>query len=72
MLLSGVKKVLIIASLTVSEIHLNICHFELSFTEEISCVEKLLKVKAQNTKHLLKLLKLDETISHVFKKALQF
>lgn len=65
------KKVLIIASLTVSEIHLNICHFELSFTEEISCVEKLLKVKAQNTKHL-KLLKLDETISHVFKKALQF
>lgn len=71
MLLSGVKKVLIIASLTVSEIHLNICHFELSFTEEISCVEKLLKVKAQNTKHL-KLLKLDETISHVFKKALQF
>lgn len=71
MLLSGVKKVLIIASLTVSEILLNICHFELSFTEEISCVEKLLKVKAQNTKHL-KLLKLDETISHVFKKALQF
>lgn len=71
MLLSGVKKVLIIASLTVSEIHLNICHFELSFTEEISCVEKLLKVKAQNTKHL-KLLKLDETISHVFKRALQF